>query len=233
MQRGNDILVAAPFEVGAPDAHAKQSVATEGNMLGSIVKDNAARGVARGVNDLPGVGAESDGVAVGEITAHRWHIQMDGDAQDLAGLQLHLLHEKTVVLMGPRLQSESFIDIAVAHAVVEVTVGTEQMTRGELMRADITDDGLTFFRIIGSAVDDDTIVGLVADDIAVLGEHITCKALDGKHRQADLAGEIDDMFLLEPCLAEKLADLRGLNDVFVRTRLGLQITAFQTEDAVG
>ena len=49
MQRGDYILVAAPFEVGAPDAHAEQSVATEGNMFVSIVKDNAARGVARGV----------------------------------------------------------------------------------------------------------------------------------------------------------------------------------------
>ena len=157
-------------------------------MFGCIIEDDATGGMAGRVNNLPAVGAEGDGIAVSQILVDGWHIQMDGNAQDLARLLLHLLHEETIVLMRFRFQTEGTEDKAVAHAVVEMAVGTEQVAGRELLITDIIDNGLTFFRIIGPAIDDDTLARLVADDIAVLSEHITGEAFDGEHRSAGVNG---------------------------------------------
>ena len=181
VKRGHHVCIAAPFEIGTADAHTEKCVATEGDMFISIVKDDTAGRMARGVKNLPGMGTEGNIVAIGEITVNGRHIQMDGNAQDLAGLLFHIFHEETVVLMGLGLQTESPEDIAVAHAVVEVAVGAEQMTRRQVVLLDIVDDGLAFFRIICPTIDDDTVARLVADHIAVLSEHITEEAFDGKH----------------------------------------------------
>lgn len=167
VKRGHHVCIAAPFEVGTADAHTEKCVATEGDMFISIVKDDAAGRMARGVKNLPGMGTEGNGVAIGEITSYRRNVQMDGDAQNVARLLFHLLHEETVILMGSGFQTEGAEDIAVAHAVVEMAVGTEQMTGRELLLADIADDGLAFFRIVSAAVDDDTVARLIADHIAV------------------------------------------------------------------
>ena len=201
-------------------------------MLGSIVKDDATRGVARGVENLPGVSAEGDGVAVGEIAVNGWHVQMNGDAKYVACLLFHLLHEETVVLMSLGPQFEGTEDEAVAHAMVEMAVRAEQMTRHEFVLLDIVDNGLAFFGIVGPTIDDDTVAGLVADHIAVLSEHVAGETFDGKHKSEELVWEIDDMFFLEPFFIKETADLGGLDNLLERLYLSLQITAFQTEDAV-
>ena len=41
------------------------------------------------------------------------------------------------------------------------------------------------------------------------------------------------MFLLKPFLAEEVTDVCQLHNVVERTCLSLQVTAFQTDDAVG
>lgn len=181
VERDDHVGIAATFEIGTADAHTEQGVAAESDMFGRIIKDNAARGMARGMEDLPGVRTEGDGVAVGEIMVDRRHIQMDGDAQDLASLLFHILHQETVVLMGLGLQSEGPEDKAVAHAMVEMTVGAEQMTGSEAFLFDIVDDGLTFFGIVSSTIDDDTLTSLVADHITVFSEHVNGETFDGKH----------------------------------------------------
>ena len=137
--------------------------------------------MTRGVKNLPGVRAESDGIAIGEITVDGWHIQMDGNAKYLTGLLFHLLHKKAVVLMSLGLQTEGTEDNAVAHAVIEMAVGAEQMTGRQVVLLDIIDDGLTFFRIVSATIDDDTLTRVVADHIAVFSEHVTRESLDGKH----------------------------------------------------
>jgi hypothetical protein len=51
----------------------------------------------------------------------------------------------------------------------------------ELLVTDIANDGLLLFWIEGTAVDDDALTTVVADNVAVLGEHIAGECLDGKH----------------------------------------------------
>jgi hypothetical protein len=70
--------------------------------------------------------------------------------------------------MGLRLQTKGTEDKAVAHAMVEMSVGAKQMAGCQLSFTNITDDGLTFFLIVSPAIDNDTVVRLVADYIAVL-----------------------------------------------------------------
>ena len=137
--------------------------------------------MARGVEDLQAVGAELDDVIDSQITAHRGHVEGDADTQDVGGLLLHLLHEERVVGMGLGLQAEGAVDVAVAHAVVEMAVGAEQALGGEVVVADVADDGLALFGIEGAAVDDDALLRVVAGDVAVLGEHIAVESLDVEH----------------------------------------------------
>ena len=46
-------------------------------------------------------------------------------------------------------------------------------------------------------------------------------------------GKVDDVFTLEPLLLEEGADVGGFYDIPEGLCLCLQITAFQTENAVG
>jgi hypothetical protein len=83
--------------------------------------------------------------------------------------------------MGLGLEPEFTVYGSVAQEVVEMAVGTEQVTGCELTVADVTDDGLALFGIVGSAVDDDALTGVVAHHVAVLGEHVAFKSLDIEH----------------------------------------------------
>ena len=181
VERDDHVGIAASFEIGTTDAHPEQGVATKSNVLGSIIKDDATWGMTRSMEDLPGVRTEADGVAVGKIRVDRRYIQMDGDAQDIAGLLFYILHQKTVVLMGLGFQSEGSEDKAVAHAMIEMAVGAEQMTGSEAFLFDVIDYSLAFFGIVSSTIDDDTLTRLVADHITVFSEHVNGETFDGKH----------------------------------------------------
>jgi hypothetical protein len=65
--------------------------------------------------------------------------------------------------------------------MVEMAVGAEQMTGRQVVLLDIIDDGLTFFGIVSSTIDDDTLTSLVADHITVFSEHVNGETFDGKH----------------------------------------------------
>ena len=178
VERVDHLLVTATLEVGAADAHAEEGVTAEGCLLLGAVEHDAARGVAGGVEDAERVGAEGDGVGVGEVAAYGGHVDVDPDTEDLGGLLLHLVHQELVVGVDFGLQAELAVDVAVAHTMVEVAVGADEVARGELRLADVADDGLALLGIEGAAVDDDALAGVVADDVAVLGEHIAVETLD-------------------------------------------------------
>ena len=78
-------------------------------------------------------------------------------------------------------QTELTVDKSVAHTMVEVAVGTEQVEGVQTVVADILGDGDAFFLIHHAAVDDDSLVALIAHHITVLGEHITGETLDSDH----------------------------------------------------
>ena len=54
--------------------------------------------------------------------------------------------------------------------MIPVTVCGEEMTRFQPLTADIVDDGFSLILIVGATVDDDTLVGIVADYVGVLLE---------------------------------------------------------------
>ena len=186
VERVEHLLVGAALKVGAADAHAEESVATEGGALFLAVEDDTAGGMARGVKDLQTMGAELNDVLIGQIAAHGGDVEVDVDAKDFVGLPLHLLHQELVAGVGLGLEAEGTVDITVAHAVVEMAVGAEQSLGGEAAVADIADDGLALFRIESPAIDDDALAGVVADDVAVLGEHVAVETLDVEHRAVGL-----------------------------------------------
>ena len=80
-----------------------------------------------------------------------------------------------------RFQTELTVDESVAHTMVEVAVGTEQVEGVQAIVADIQGDGSAFFLIHHAAVDDDSLMALVAHHIAVLGEYVKGKTLNGNH----------------------------------------------------
>ena len=177
----DNLLVGAAIEVGSSDAHAEEGVATECDALFFAIISDTTWGVTRGMEDAQGMAAEGDGVIVGEVSAYGRHLHRQGDTEDVGRLLLHGFHQELVAGMGLGFQTELTVDKSVAHTMVEVAVGTEQVDRVQAVVADILGDGGAFFLVHHTTVDDDSLVALVAHHIAVLGEHITGETLDGDH----------------------------------------------------
>ena len=57
LERMDNLLVGAAFEVGSSDTHAEESVATESDALFFAIVGDAARSVSRGVKDVQGMTA--------------------------------------------------------------------------------------------------------------------------------------------------------------------------------
>ena len=180
-ERMDNLLVGAAIEIGSSDTHAEEGVATESDAFFFAVIGDTARGVTRGVENAQGMAAEGDGVFVGKVSAYGRHLHRQGDTEDIGGLLLHGFHQELVADMRLGFQTELTVDKSVAHTMVEVAVGTEQVDGVQTVVADILGDGDAFFLIHHAAVDDDSLVTLVAHHIAVLGEHITGETLDGNH----------------------------------------------------
>lgn len=181
LERMDNLLVGAAFEVGSSDTHAEESVATESDALFFAIVGDAARSVSRGVKDVQGMTAEGDDVTIGEVSAYRRHLHRQGDTEDVGGLLLHGFHQELVAGMCLRFQTELSVDESVAHTMVEVAVGTEQVEGVQAIVTDILVDGSAFFLMHHAAVDDDSLMALVAHHIAVLGEYVTGETFDNNH----------------------------------------------------
>ena len=181
VQAVDDLHVGAALEVRPSDTHAEEGVAAESHMLRRTVEDTAAGSVARRMDNRQLMGAEGKSIGIAEIAAYGRYIEGQLYAHDVGGLLYHLHHEELVVAMHLGLEAVLSVNDAVAHAMVEVTMGTEQVDGREPLVTDIANDGLLLFWIEGTAVNDDALTTVVADDVAVLGEHIAGECLDGKH----------------------------------------------------
>ena len=71
-------------------------------------------------------------------------------------------------------------------------MGAEQVDGLQVIDLDISDDSGAFFVIHGTAVDDDTLFCLVADNITVFSQHVTGEPLD--NHSEELEGEVNDEF---------------------------------------
>ena len=177
----DNFFVRAAFEVCTSDTHAEEGVATETNLFGLTVIADTTRCVTRGVQDGQHVAAKSDQVGVGKILADGRHFHREVDTQYFTGLLTHLRHQKLIVYVYLRFQTVGIVDDTIAHTMVEMAVGTEQVLGRETRRMDITGDGSTFFFVEGATVDDDALFRFVADHIAILCQHVTGEALDCDH----------------------------------------------------
>ena len=179
----HEVVVIAAVEVGAADAHLEEGVAGEGHMLFGTVEDDAAGGVAWGLEDTELVVAEADDLAGEEITAYSRELTLELDADD--GLELaRQVGDEEIVLGGNLyLQAVVVVDGVDAVVVVEVTVGGQQVDGLQAVVADIVEDGGALLFIIGAAVDDDAFFGLVAHHVGVFGEQVANEGLDVEHKK--------------------------------------------------
>ena len=81
LKRIDNLLIAATLEVGAPDTHAEEGVATESRVLFFAVVGDTTRGMAWGMEDTQSVAAKGDGIAVSEISANGWYFHRQGNAE--------------------------------------------------------------------------------------------------------------------------------------------------------
>ena len=154
----------------------EEGVAGEGHVLRLAVVDGAALGVSWGLDDAEGLAvAERDGVAVVEAFAD------DGEVvDDESHGGGHLLG--SLILLGVAFaeggeESPRVVDEFAAHGVVEVAVGEQVDDGGELLGGDVFLYGRLLEGVVCSAVDDDALVAVVADDVAVLGQRVALYGL--------------------------------------------------------
>ena len=62
-----------------------------------------------------------------------------------------------------------------------MAVGGKEVVGCQSFVADIVGDGLALIVVVGTAVDDDTVERLVADDVGVLLKEVEGEGLDGNH----------------------------------------------------
>ncbi len=67
--------------------------------------------------------------------------------------------------------------MTVAKVMVDVTVGGDEVLGLQLIVVDVLFDGLALFLVVGTAVDDDGLAGVVAHHVGVLADHIADKTL--------------------------------------------------------
>ena len=82
VEAGHEVVVVAAIEVGASDAHLEEGVAGEGHVFFRAVEDDAAGGVAGGLEDGELVVAEADHFVVIEIAADGREGALEFDADD-------------------------------------------------------------------------------------------------------------------------------------------------------
>ena len=181
LERVDHLVVGAPLEVCTAYAHAEESVATECRAFLFAVECDSARGMAWGVENMQGVTAKGDDIVVSEIFVNGRHFHGQGDTKYVGCLLSHILHQKLIAHMRFGLQTEFTIDKSITHAMVKMSVCAEQMNRIQIVIADILGNGGAFVIVHHAAVDDDSLVSVVAHHITVLGEHITGETLDGDH----------------------------------------------------
>ena len=181
VEAGHEVVVVAAVEVGASDAHLEEGVAGEGHMFLGAVEDDAAGGMAGGLEDGELVFAKADHFVILEIAADGREGALEFDADDRLELSGQVGDEESVFGGNLYLQAVGVVDGVDAVVMVEVTVGGEQVDGFQAVAADIVADGGALLFVIGAAVDDDTLEGLVAHHVGVLGEQVTLKAFNIEH----------------------------------------------------
>jgi len=235
------LLPGTAGEVGTPYTHTEECVARKGYMLFFAIKNDAAWGMARGVEHLQLMIAKGNDVTVAQDGAYRSAGKVCSNAEaHHAALLVEVFYHRLVGGVGLGLQRKGREDEGGTKHMVEMAVGAEVVNGLQMVVADIGLDSLLLGIVKGTAVYDDALVGLVAHHVAILLKRIHLESLD-LHALffylftflPFLNWYIDAVFLLEPFLAEIAGEFGGLNNLLERLRLALQVAALQTDYAIG
>ena len=111
---------------------------------------------------------ETDDLVGGEIASHGGILPAERCADDALKVAGYVGYDELVFVGGLYLQAVVLVDGVDAEVVIPVSVGGKEMTGLESFTADILCEGLALVVVVGAAVDDDTLEGLIADDVGVL-----------------------------------------------------------------
>ena len=181
METVHDILITATIEISTSNAHTEEGIACKGNALFFIIKGDTTWRMTWGLQDLKDVISETDLLVVAEKMTHLRIMTMQGDANHRLELFRQIVDEKGIVGRDLHHQSVDLEKEIIAEVMVEVPMGSQQVDRLELLGVDILADGLTLFVVIGAAVDDHTLAGLIAHHVGVLLQLVAFERLNGNH----------------------------------------------------
>ena len=157
----------ASREVRATDTHLEEAVAGEQRVLQLAVETDAAGGMAGGGEYAELMVPEWDDGVWENGLAGRARGAPHSMAQDIAHLFLGVLEERQVALGTTGCQPVAFVQEGSTPEVVEMGVREQMCHRAELLGVDVVREGCFLLVVEGSAVDDDGILGLVAENVAV------------------------------------------------------------------
>ena len=170
--------VVAAGEVCAAYGELEEAVAGEEHLLFLAVVADAAGGVAGAGDDGEAMVAEGDDGVLGDGLAGRTCGALHGMTEDEAHLLLGM--EEGVEVGGVATGGEMVagVDVGGIPEVVEMGVRQEMGHRAQVVVGDVVGNGAALIVVVGAAVDDDGLAGVVADDVAVLAEWIDGEGFD-------------------------------------------------------
>ena len=172
------LLPGATLEIGATDTHTEKGVTGEDDMFVGTIERETAGGVAGGVENIEMMGAESNLLARREARGERGRGMVVGHAEECGGLLGHVTGKERIGGMELGTEAEGIVEGVVAETMVEMAMGAEEMDGLEPVVTDILDDGLALGIVVSTAVDNDALTGVVAEDIGVLLKQVEGKRLD-------------------------------------------------------
>ena len=177
-QAVDDLEHGTALEVGPPDGALEKRVAREGHLLLLAEEGHGATGVAWGLYDFELVAAELDDLVVLEEMADGREVVVELELVEGVCLLLEVLHQALVGGRHLGLEPKVLVDGVVTKIVVQMSVRNQQVYWLELVLIDVVNDGLALFWIERATIYDDALLRFVADDVAILLEHIDLKSFD-------------------------------------------------------
>ncbi len=163
-------------EVGAPDAHAEECVASEGGMFLGTVEDTGALGMAGSVDDLQGEVAHTDDITMVESSTDGSLLLGELYATEGSHLFREMFHELQVLSKEFDLQGIFAEDGSIAEVMVEMAVSGKEVDRLQLVLMDVVEQGLLLLGVVGATVDDGALFGgSIGEDVAVGLEGVKCE----------------------------------------------------------
>lgn len=137
--------------------------------------------VAGRLNHLQLMMAKTDDVILLQERSYRWLVVANLQTKESGSLLGQMLYQLLVVSADFYLQTILLKEVCIAKVMIQMTMGSQQANRLQLLLTEILVDSLTLLWIKGTTVDDDTLLTVVTHHIAVLLQRIHFKTLYVNH----------------------------------------------------